>query len=222
MTLKYPVAINSERQAIQFSHTLDTYQHLVNYLARFGIQAVVCGGAIRDALLGGPVRDIDLYVAINQFEDAARKLWPTLWPEDTWDRPSPWSHAEHLKKGDGEYDHQSIHGHLELIHEYGLINLIAVDMRVTVDNVIGKFNIALNQIGLGVGGVDFTSECYSDIRNGTATVLRENWGVAGTQNAVRKLRDKYPNLEFKFSDGNAYSDKELEYRATGQASLDLF
>lgn len=212
----------TSRETLSFIQPLDAYLYLINYLNMFGITAVICGGAVRDACMGGKVRDINLYVAIDKFEDAARALWPENWKQQEGHSDSPWTCAQHFQKGDAEYDHQSIHGQFELEHHFGLINLIAVDMHVTVADVISKFNISINQIGIGPNGVNFTAQCYKDITSGTATILRETWGVAGTQNAVRKLRDKYPLLSFQFQDGTEYSDRELSIRSNyGQEQFDL-
>lgn len=193
-------------------------EHAKSLLEHFednGIYAFIAGGFIRDNLLGGPWRDIDIYVDANSFTAACELVHENgvgYTKED----------AQVFHSGDAEYDHQSISRRREWDCHDGvesvwgkkfLIDIIGIIPDIFVDGpnmVVDKFNMSLSQVWMDWNGqVHYTKLAGDDYKARCCTVLREDWGHEKTAKGIRKLKSKYPDLPIIMQDGRPYSEAEF-------------
>lgn len=197
--------------------------HLLRYLSDRGIEAVIAGGFMRDALFERPFRDIDLYISERDYDKAQTVLFGGRAEED----------PEFFTNGHPEYEHQSISRHEEryvlpnLTHLWPALNLetaqidligLRWDSTVKADvdgrEIISRFNIGINQIAMQlVNGkpleVVWTLAFVADRVDKRITILRNTWGQDATARGVRKVEAKYPGWTPRMADGSAYNEQEF-------------
>ena len=190
-------------------------------LAANGIPAVVAGGFCRDYLLGGPIRDIDLYVRIDYF-DAVYSYVRNVRDGDAYNQDT----VKFFSNNTEEYEHQCIQAQIEFesgpvfkdtypeLAEFP-VNLIALrndtEVQAEIDGewITDRFNMSLSQAWIDNTGpsVQYRPKFHTDVRMVQNTVLRDDWGHAGTIKAVEKFQKKYPTFTVVNPDGTAWDKK---------------
>ena len=171
---------------------LDYGKNLLAYLEANGVTAVIAGGFVRDCYDNVQFRDIDLYIRDGDWE-VARVLISN----------GAFTEPEYFDESSPEYTHMHIQFREELKHDEpgGVtldVDLIGINSRVWDGplGIIEKFNLGFNQIALESDGhIVTTPHRLRDRANQTCTILRTDWGIAGTAKAVDKLLVKYPHLQ---------------------------
>lgn len=199
---------------------------LLGLLDEEGIDAVIAGGFVRDYLLGGEPRDIDLYISCKHFDRAYKLLREADYDSMTEDQVTFFSART------DEYEHQMIQMQAEFeggarfkedypalahmpINLIGLRNDTTAWVEIDGPEIIDKFNMSLSQvyIQLGIGDIiGYGPLVVESMKNRENMVLRETWGIDGTIKAVNKFRVKYPEWLVVMKDGTLYTEDKL--RAT--------
>lgn len=204
----------------------ETVRFLDLVFDRTNVLPVVAGGFVRDALIGGPARDIDMYVDASDYSEVLEFLKKPIPMEagenliDFLDRQG--AGVEQFSKGHDAYDHQYIQMHEEfevtdeLKTEFPLlftdrkIDLIALREPQTGDQIISKFNIGISQCYILMDGqgyvVETTPAFDADRQFQTITVLRDTWGREATAKSVAKIVAKYPHYQAVHRDGSYYDE----------------
>lgn len=158
-----------------------------------GVVGAVCGGYVRDTVLDRPIRDVDLYVAEQDFGMAYRHLFGKVnIPVESFDSDSE------------EYKHQSITMRAErdlsaeLADGLGLpvrtVDLIALNGNVEVNarEITDRFNLGISKAGIDVGGLYVSPDLRADADDQMITLLRTSWGYESSMKKFVKLQAKYP------------------------------
>lgn len=194
-----------------------------------GVFPVIAGGAVRDGILGGPVRDIDMYVGSKEFSRVRYYLF---------------EYANQImvhQQGSDEYDHQYIwyqqEGELtgELHDDFPLvckhpINLIGVKAEhyggmIDGNAITRLFNLSTSQCWIGMDAtvgweLGYSSGFEWSVQHGVCEILREYWGKEGTARCAQKLVDKYPTLLWRFC-FNKHVDTLLPLKTTRTDPIDI-
>lgn len=192
------------------------------------VRAFICGGAARDTILGGEIRDIDVYISHEKFAKAREVL--TGKHVDAWDdmcSEFPESLAVTMQQGDEEYDHQYIWVQEELtIPEYSHpINLIGVHEDAydrladgfSAESIVSLFNLTTSQAWFDREGTVRSTFAFDVSQlNKCVNITREDWGQEGTKRCVIKFLQKYP--EWRVS----VPDIDVVYSPQAEAALDAW
>jgi hypothetical protein len=166
---------------------------LLSKINKAGYKAVICGGYVRDTICDKPIRDIDISVSADDYEDVYLFLSGTH------------SFAEPVNTGD-----RYVHASITLQEEFDIrsdlrgdlpterINLIGLrdhyDGALTAQAVMSKINIGICMAGieLAAGRIIIGDEFRRDYKDKQITLYRTDWGYEGTLKHFIKLQAKYP------------------------------
>lgn len=162
---------------------LHDLQTLAAKAAAFFPHCVIGGGAVRDTLLGGPVKDIDLFVDTRgltrkQFDQKvaafAERVGGTL--------------KEHSAPSvDAEDLHTTYH-----IHWAGpVIEVLPVSRCVFTD--VFDYDFGISQILMTSGGLLRTTAFVDDLLANTVTYKKDTFN-AKSRDRLARIRAKYPSL----------------------------
>ncbi|QWY83417.1 hypothetical protein [Rhizobium phage RHph_X3_9] len=194
---------------------IDEATRFVTDLFDMDFDTVIAGGFVRDTLLGGEVRDIDLYCYEDDYGVLAEYLFGPEWFRD----------MRYFQQGDDEYDHQYISQQVErkpvhrLVQQYPEIlllgqrpiNLIGIGQGtvVTGECVTGLFNLTSSQAWIDRSGLHTSNGFDVGSQHKMVQVLRSEWGREGTARCLRKFLAKYP--AYKVIEGHMiYGGSEIE------------
>jgi hypothetical protein len=167
---------------------------LLKKINKAGYKAVICGGYVRDTICDKPIRDIDLYVSINDYGEARRFLTDAPWKTESFGTDTP------------EYQHQAVCKQEEFKIKDDLradlvtdtINLIGLrnadDRDLNVVSVISRFNLGICKAGieLSSGRIVIEDEFRRDYKDKQITLYRTDWGYEASLKQFIKLQAKYP------------------------------
>ena len=199
---------------------LELRQFLV-MIQDWGVPAVVAGGFLRDYLNDKPIRDIDLYVSCDYFDELYAKLREPH-PYEAYNQDT----FMFFSRNTDEYDHQMIQCQTEFeggdtfktmypalsdhpINLIGLRNDTEVQAPVHGQSITNYFNLSLSQAWLSAGDqfIRYTPMFRRDIKLRQNTVLRSEWGNEGTIKAVHKFKQKYPDWTITNQDGTLWDER---------------
>jgi hypothetical protein len=145
---------------------------------------VIGGGAVRDAFLGGPIKDIDLFVDVR---DLKSKDYALL------------VHGlATVLKGTARIHHEgSIAGHYATYHimwDGPVVEVLPVERCVFTD--IHDYDFGISQCQITKAGMTYTARFTRDVQDHTMTYTKD---ASSTPSALRLVRllMKYPNLTVK-------------------------
>lgn len=155
---------------------LRTYSEIVKHVITCGgVNPVVAGGAIRDMLLGRPIKDIDIFYSGTLDEE---KLL-TIFTKDTPENSSEYD--------GGEF--QLTHPCLAIEDCSYPIQLIKIDDPHTLDWVCKNFGCNLSKVIFSGADLGITTEFLRDVEMEILTFPKP---VSETY--MKKMTDKYPDF----------------------------
>jgi hypothetical protein len=191
-------------------------ERLIADLQNIGVQAVIAGGYCRDTILGGPIRDIDLYIDHGHWYAARTYLFDTA---------GEFPVCTSFIQGDPEYDHQYIYNQFEhaagtfciakytdmRLHERP-INLIGVKAAAYAGGITGVsitslFNLTTSQCWVDGNGYGQSAAFNTLLPHKVLKVTRAGWGRDGTGSCIIKFLTKYPDWRVA-CDGKIYEGKK--------------
>lgn len=148
---------------------------------RFG--AVLMGGAVRDTLLGKPVKDYDVYINFEYFSELEAYL-----------EELGLEYEEHLYiKGDAAYDHQYLWNVLDIKGDALDWQIMLYDPQKSFRDILDSFDIGLCMVALNGDMLIQTEKFLKDKDSKTLTVYRNGWGETGVEAHINRLLEKYPD-----------------------------
>lgn len=211
---------------------------LLSYIQdRTGEFCVIAGGAVRDGILGGSVRDIDIYVDNNSFNAVEGAVYGPVDPR-TWYDTDP--NINTFQQGEDEYDHQYIwvqkedasgdelRSAIPALSDYPInligVNAAAYGAMIDGKSIVSLFNLTTSQCyidyDVAVGGwVLGYSEGFRISHDAhLCRILRTSWGREGTVRTATKFLEKYPSFALDIPNYGIY--REGEWRGGLSAWLD--
>lgn len=135
----------------------------------------IAGGALRDTLLGQPVKDIDVVVSQTL-------PWNVAWPEQEYGPTGG------FQATDGGFSVRSVP--VQLIYRNG---------DTSIDGMIEYYSMAVSSVFWRNGALTFDPQFFKDVADKQHTVNRARWGGMGDavkedrlQAYVDKITAKYP------------------------------
>lgn len=216
----------------------DSLTSLLDYVyERTSVAGIIAGGAVRDGILGGSVRDIDLYVPANQFYEVGTELYVNK--SETSQEELLLDFADiggctTFVQGDAEYDHQYIWHTREdtmskelstmfpALRDYP-VNLIGVDAgayggSISGQAIVSLFNLSTSQCWMEARREGFitgySGEFKTSVETRVCKILRSSWGRTGTVKAVKKFLDKYPDFALNIPPSGVIRDNRDVIDAT--------
>ncbi|KAF1049342.1 hypothetical protein [Xylophilus sp.] len=165
--------------------TLNDLQDLITLASPLFPYSVIGGGAVRDAFLGAPIKDVDLFVDVRstsalEFDVQAERFAKLLG-------------GPLLTHAAG-----SVTGHLSTYHiprkDLPTVELLPVVRDVYQD--VHDYDFALSQILMTPTGLLYTPAFQLDVRNLDITYTKKVRQEKSASRLVR-LRNKYPNYRPK-------------------------
>lgn len=133
-------------------------------------KAILGGGCVRDALLGRPVRDYDIYIQHSDAQDLGLEF---QYMESTYE----------------EYTHQYICARGEPAED---IDLIVISDDIPFKYIIDGFNFGVCQASYSVTDGLYTSMKFiTDAMISQITLTRSDWGLLGSFHHLARLQQKY-------------------------------
>ena len=177
---------------------MEQFKAILAEFKKAGGKGIIYGGALRDAFLGAPIKDIDIAVentganreAIEAFVSARRDFDPV----ETSGLLGTTVHSQELHYGHFPDVVQSLT--VETVGQIP-VNFVMLDMGqpLTMRLVTERCDFGICQIAMSNGGFFVTEEWYTDYRNKTFTYLRDPFDEAQYQRSLRRwdrFKDKYP------------------------------
>lgn len=170
--------------------SLQDLQDLLPEIRSVFPDAVIAGGAPRDAYFGVQIKDIDVMTSNVPDLDTLRTLADRM--GGRWDLAEPQDPS-----GDAVFEYE-IH-FSDGTPRLNIIDLSGFEITDPVDN-LHDFDFALSQIAVTPNGVIHTPAFIADALAGTCTYTgdcgKEQWRIDSSKRRLQRLKVKYPNRLF--------------------------
>lgn len=164
-------------------------------------EAVIAGGALRDLIIGRPVKDIDIFIKATGSDDDTHRFLASIYGEaHALNKEDVKEYHEQLSELQGVYslsrpretEDDWLSPSREIRDENGCpFQVIALNTEVTPTSVVERMDFGICRVAHDGQHLDATHEFLLDMENQTFTLLRAHSPARSQHRYDRLVREKY-------------------------------